>query len=195
MSKTPNQTIYITQGCDYFTNLQLLNDDSTVINISGYVFNGVLRENPWSNNSVATMNITIGDFANGYAQVTIPANVTQNITYGTYNYNIIANNGIVTFPVIGGECIVIPNSLIQQPLLPNASNQVFSDTFYALANQNSFYLSYTPANVANVTVTYNGNVEPHLNTVYTIQGNILLFANVASQGDVIVATETILIGT
>lgn len=185
------KTLFISQGCDFSTNLQLLNPDGTPINVASYVFNGAVRQNPYSNFPAATLNITVFDAANGNSNITLDGANTANMGLGSYIYTVVANTGSQTEVVQSGILVVSPSALVTQPLPANVVNQILDDYFEALSGQNSFYLSYTPANTANVQIVYNGANVANQITTYTITGQILIFANVAAQGDQIQAKENV----
>jgi len=184
------QTLFVNQGTDFSTNLILTADDGTPINAGNYVYAGSIRQNPFSVQVSANFITTINDAANGNVSFSIPASNTANIAFGTYVYTITQFNGNTTNVLLSGEFIVLPSALVEQPLPPNVTPTFLDDTFYALSGQNSFYLSYEPANTANVLIVYNSTPLVNSSTIYTLTGNILVFANSANQGDVIQAIET-----
>jgi hypothetical protein len=189
------QTIFVTQGVDYSSNLRVLNPDGTAINIAGYSFNSAVRQNPFSNRPYDTLTINVTSAANGNLTVSYPAANSANLQYGQYIYILTATNNNVTSTLIQGDLVVSPSPLVTQPALPNVNNQILDDTFYVVfPNQNSFFLSYTPANTSNVTIIYNGVAQTNSNLIYTISGRTLFFfnnANGAFVGDVIKAKEII----
>jgi len=188
--KMASQTIFVTQGTDFSSDLTLQNDDGTPVNIAYYVFTGAVRQNPFSNYPAANLNVTINDAVNGNSTISVNAAVTANMPYGSYIYNILAYTGSITIPILNGDFIVLPSATVAQPLPPNVVPLFLDDTFYALQGQNSFYLSYAPDDTANVVVIYNGVAENNSPAIYTITGNILVLANSANQGDVIQVMET-----
>jgi hypothetical protein len=185
------QTLFVTQGTDFSTSMVLYNDYGTAINVANYTFAGAVRQNPYSNYPSANLKITVVDAANGNSIISLDAANTANMGIGSYIYSVVANTGTNTALLLSGDFIVGPSALVTQPLPANVTNQVLDDTFYALSGQNSFYLSYTPANTSNVTIIYNNVMLPNNVNVYTITGQVLIFANSAAQGDVIQANENV----
>jgi len=185
------RTLFITQGCDFNTNLHLLNADDTPINVASYIFSGAIRQNPYSNFPAANLNINVFDAGNGNSNVTLDAANTANMSLGSYIYSVVANTGNVKVLLLSGDLIVGPSALVTQPLPANVVNQVLDDYFEALSGQNSFYLSYTPANTSNIQIVYNGANVANQITTYHITGQILIFANSAAQGDIIQAKENV----
>lgn len=185
------KTLFITQGCDLSTNLLVLNPDGTPINVASYSFGGAARQNPYSNFATAILKVIATDAANGNVAISLDAANTANMGIGSYVYNVVANTGSQTVSLLTGSIIVNPSALVAQPLPANVVNQILDDYFEALSGQNTFYLSYTPANTANIQIVYNGANVANVITTYTITGKILIFANSAAQGDVIQAKEPV----
>jgi hypothetical protein len=185
------RTLFAYQGCDLETNIQLVADDGTYINVANYTFNGVVRQNPFSNYPTADLLVSAYDAPNGNTSVVLSAANTANILTGSYIYTVTGTTNNITTLLLQGSLIVLPSAGVTQPLPPNTYPQILNDEFYALAGQNSFYLSFAPANTSNVTIIYNGVVQANSNTIYTLTGDILVFVNSANQGDLIQATTTI----
>lgn len=186
------QTIFVTQGIDYGIDIQLLADNGTSMNVVGFIFDSSIRQNPYSNYPSANLLITTTDAPNGNISLSLGAANTANLSIGSYLY-IVTSKDIanITSVLMQGDFIVLPSALVRQPLPANVSNQVLDDYFEALSGQNSFFLSYTPANTSNVQIVYNGANVANQITTYTITSQILIFANSAAQGDIIQAKEVI----
>lgn len=185
------QTLFTTQGCDLTINKTIRTADQTAINIAGYAFNGAVRQNPYSNYPIANLVITKTDAPNGNLTISMNAAVSSNMGIGSYVYIVTQNVAGVTTVLLSGDMIISPSALVTQPLPANVTNQVLDDYFEALQGQNSFYLSYTPANTSNVQIVYNNVLLANQITTYTITGKVLIFANVAAQGDIIQAKEPV----
>jgi hypothetical protein len=185
------KTLFVYQGADFSSDMQLLNDNGTAINVANYAFTGVVRQNPYSNFPAANLKIVAFDAANGNTMITLDAANTANIAYGSYLYTIIANTGNGIVQLLSGDFIVLPSAVVTQPLTPNVVNQVLDDEFIALQGQNSFYLSYAPANTSNVVIFYNRVQQPNSNAIYTLTGQVLVFVNSANTGDLIQAKENV----
>lgn len=185
------QTLFISQGIDFSTSLTLTNDDGTPIDITSYTFNSAVRQNPYSNFMAAMFTILKTDSANGDILITLDAANTSNLGIGSYIYSVVANTGSNTNLLLDGDLVVSATGLVRQPLPANVVNQVLDDYFEALGGQNTFYLSYVPANTSNIQIVYNGANVANQITTYTITGQILIFANSAVQGDVIQAKEPV----
>ena len=80
--------LYIDQGADFETNLDLLADDGTSINISGYSFSSQIRKSYYSANATANLVIVITDAANGNTLVTLDSANSANIFPGRYVYDV-----------------------------------------------------------------------------------------------------------
>lgn len=192
-----NQTIFVTQGVDYKGNVRILNPDGTGVNLANYSFTSAIRQNPFSNYPWDVLTVTTTDAPNGNLTLGYAAANSANLPFGQYIYIVTSTNANsnLTSIVQQGDFVVNPSAIVTQPALPNVNPQILDDTFYVVfPNQNSFYLSYAPANTSNVTIIYNGVAQTNSNLIYTIAGNLLFFynhANGAYVGDVIQATETI----
>ena len=68
---------------------------------------------------------------------------------------------------------------------------MLNNIFYAQAGQNTFTLSFPPANNANLVVLYNGVVQS--NTTYHIANNLLIFNTPAQANDVFQAQEDLIL--
>lgn len=186
------QTLFIIQGTDFSTDLKLLADDGTAINVAGFVFKSAIRQNPYSNYPSANLLITATDAPNGNISLSLGAANTANLGYGSYIYTVTSKDTTnITSVLMEGDLIVSPSALVTQPLPANVTPQIIDDVFFALQGQNSFYLSYVPANTSNVMITYNSTPVANSITTYTINGKVLMFANNATQGDIIEAKEVI----
>ncbi len=185
------QTLFITQNTDFALELQLLNDDSTVINIANYAFGGVVKPNPWSYANVP-LTIIVTDAANGNIVVSLNAATTGNMAYGTWMYSLSQYSPAnLTLQLLNGDLIVNPNPQIVQPS-PVLPPRTYTDYFLCeFIGQTKFFLSYIPANTSNVTIVYNAVVQPNSNTIYVLTSNELVFANGCNVGDQIQASEIV----
>lgn len=78
----------IDQGTDFETNLDLIADDGTSINIAGYTFSSQIKKSYYSANATANIIITITDSSNGNTILSIDAANTSNIPAGRYVYDV-----------------------------------------------------------------------------------------------------------
>jgi hypothetical protein len=78
----------IDQGTDFETDLDLIADDGTTINVHGYVFNGQIRKAYTSANTSASFLFNTADANNGNVTVWMDSANTANIPYGRYVYDI-----------------------------------------------------------------------------------------------------------
>jgi hypothetical protein len=190
-----DQTLFCYQSATFEENILVLADDFTPINITGYTFIGAIRKDTYSVNESANLIINIVSATNGQANMYLDSINTANLVEGSYLYSVemkdLSNNW---YNITQGTFIVVPSATVQQPTPAPVYPLVLNDTFYALAGQNSFYLSFAPANTSNVTIIYNNVTLANSNTIYTLNGEVLVFANSANQGDVIVATTTLPVG-
>lgn len=109
-----NQTLFIDQGIDFSFDMQLLNDDGSVLNVTNYVFTGVVRQNPYSFLPSANLIITVFDAANGNTAISLDAANTSNLGLGNYIYSITANTGNSVVSLFSGNLVVGENAEITQ---------------------------------------------------------------------------------
>ncbi len=82
----------IDQGTDFSTTIDLAADDGTAINIAGFVFNGQIRKSYTSANATANLFIVSTDAPNGAAIMVLTSDVTANIAFGRYVYDVTARD-------------------------------------------------------------------------------------------------------
>jgi hypothetical protein len=80
--------LYIDQGTDYQTTFDLIADDGTPIDITGYSFQGQIKKSYYSANANATFTVTVIDAANGNTVISLDSANTANIYPGRYVYDI-----------------------------------------------------------------------------------------------------------
>ena len=101
--------LYVDQGTDYCTTMDLANDDGTPINVTGYTFSGQIRKSYYSTNPAANLAIVVLDSANGNVSITMTSAVTANITPGRYVYDIkMTDTSNVTIRIMEGIITVTP---------------------------------------------------------------------------------------
>lgn len=101
--------ILIDQGTDFSTTLDLIADDGSPIDITGYTFKGQIRKSYTSANATANLVITITDAANGNTEITIDSANTSNISFGRYVYDVIAKDtSNTTSRIVEGIVTVTP---------------------------------------------------------------------------------------
>jgi hypothetical protein len=84
----PYAELVIDQGATYETELDLVNDDGTSINVAGYVFNGQIRKSYYSTSRTAELTITITNEAAGKVMISLTAPTTSSIKPGRYVYDV-----------------------------------------------------------------------------------------------------------
>lgn len=99
----------IDQGADFETTFDLIADDGTPVNVTGYIFTGQIRKSYYSTNPTANLVITILNAASGNTKVTLGAGNTANIVAGRYVYDIkMKNTANVTTRVLEGIVTITP---------------------------------------------------------------------------------------
>ena len=76
------------QGTDFSSNVDMIADDGTAINVSGFVFSSQIRKSYYSVNATANITMTIANAINGNVVMTMDAANTANIAPGRYVYDI-----------------------------------------------------------------------------------------------------------
>jgi len=126
------QTLFATQGCDFSTDLQLLADDGTPVNVASYTFNGAIRRTPFSVNTYP-LTVTVFDTANGNTYVTVNAATLSNMAAGAYDYALTYTTQNVTGILLSGSFVVTANPLVVQPA-PYVYTNANTSEFIANAN-------------------------------------------------------------
>ena len=80
--------LYVDQGTDFDSSIDLVADDGTPINVASYVFTSQIRKSYYSTNPTANISITILDAANGNVKMSMNATTTANIAAGRYLYDV-----------------------------------------------------------------------------------------------------------
>ena len=76
------------QGTDFAFNLDLTNEDGSVINVAGYSFSSAIRKSFYSSTVTANMTVLIVDAANGNVNLSLSAATTANIRAGRYLFDV-----------------------------------------------------------------------------------------------------------
>lgn len=84
----PYAELVVDQGTTYESDLDLVNDDGSSINVANYVFSGQIRKSYYSSSSTANLTVTVVNAANGNVRLTMNASTTANIKAGRYVYDV-----------------------------------------------------------------------------------------------------------
>ena len=93
----------IDQGSTFLSTVDLVADDGTPINLTGYTLASQIRKSYYSLNPTANLTITVLNAAAGNVTISLDAANTSNIRAGRYLYDIKmqSNIGVVTRIVEG----------------------------------------------------------------------------------------------
>jgi hypothetical protein len=72
------------QGTDFSFNLDLTEDDGSVINVTNYTFSSSIRKSYYSSSATANLTVSILDAANGNVVLSLNSATTANIKAGRY---------------------------------------------------------------------------------------------------------------
>ena len=86
--------------------MRIKDSANAAINITSHTFTGQIKVGKLESTNVATFTANISNGAAGIVQFLLTANVTANITPGTYYYDIQQINGTVVTTLLGGKVIV-----------------------------------------------------------------------------------------
>lgn len=101
--------LFVDQGTDYQTNMDLTNDDGTPMSVTGYTFTGQMRKSHYSKNPTANLIVTVVNGPNGNLSITMNSEVTSNISPGRYLYDIkMIDTSDVTIRIMEGIVTVTP---------------------------------------------------------------------------------------
>ena len=99
----------IDQGADFETTFDLVADDGTPVDITGYIFTGQIRKSYYSTNPTANLVITILNSVNGNTKISLGSSNTANIISGRYVYDIKMKDSMnVTTRVVEGIVTITP---------------------------------------------------------------------------------------
>src|ERR1017187_1571871 len=108
---------YVSQGSDYRTTIDLVNNDGTPINVAGYIFNGIVKKSMYSANTTANLVITVTSNANGNLSISLPANISANIEAGNFLYTVemkdISTPNVTTC-ILQGLLSIMPSATVNQ---------------------------------------------------------------------------------
>lgn len=76
------------QGSDFSVNLDLTNDDGSIINVSGYTFTSSIRKSYYSANVTANLTVAVANAASGNVSLSMNSATTANIKAGRYLYDV-----------------------------------------------------------------------------------------------------------
>lgn len=99
--------IIVDQGTDFYTAINLTDDDDNVIDLTGYTANGQIRKTYTSSNSV-TFGISLQQ-SNGIVELSLTKTQTANIVAGRYVYDVfMTNSSNVASRIVEGIVTVTP---------------------------------------------------------------------------------------
>jgi hypothetical protein len=99
----------IDAGADFETNLDLIADDGTSINVAGYAFSSQIRKSYYTPTITANLVITVVDANGGNTMLSLDAANTANIFPGRYVYDVkMVDINNITTRVLEGIITVTP---------------------------------------------------------------------------------------
>jgi len=103
--------IIVDQGTDFYTAINLTDDDDNVVDLTGYTANGQIRKTYTSSNSV-TFGISL-EQSNGIVALSLTKTQTANIVAGRYVYDVfMINTSNVASRIVEGIVTVTPRVTI-----------------------------------------------------------------------------------
>lgn len=101
--------LYVDQGSTYSTTMVLTDINGIASNLANMSANGQIRKSYTSANVVAQF-ATIIDVANGVLNISLPSDVTANMSYGRYVYDILlSGNNNIKMRLVQGILEVSPS--------------------------------------------------------------------------------------
>lgn len=99
--------IIVDQGTDFYTAVNLTDDDENIIDLTGFTANGQIRKTYTSSNAV-TFGINLQS-SNGIVELTLTKAQTANIVAGRYVYDVfLTNSSNVSSRIVEGIVTVTP---------------------------------------------------------------------------------------
>jgi hypothetical protein len=80
--------LFVDQGTDFESSIDLVGDDGSPINVASYIFTGQIRKSYYSKNPAANISFTIVNAVGGNVKMTMSAGTTANIPAGRYLYDV-----------------------------------------------------------------------------------------------------------
>lgn len=84
----PYAELVVDQGTTYESELDLVNDDGTAINVANYVFTGQIRKSYYSSKVSASFTITTANASSGNVIISLSPTTTASIKPGRYVYDV-----------------------------------------------------------------------------------------------------------
>lgn len=104
---TIKSNILVNQGATFTTTFIITDDNSDVIDLTGYTGNSQIRKH-YSSNSYYTFTVSIAE-ANGEVTLSLTANQSANIEAGRYYYDcLLTSDSNVISRVVEGVVTVLP---------------------------------------------------------------------------------------
>jgi hypothetical protein len=100
--------LYIDQGATFSAIVQIYDDAGNPFNLAGYTPSAQIRRNYATNTVSATFSTGISEAANGTISLALPAEVSGNLKYGRYVYDVEITSGNVVLRPIEGIITVYP---------------------------------------------------------------------------------------
>jgi hypothetical protein len=101
--------LYIDQGADFSSAIDLENDDGTPINVTNYIFTSAFRTSYYTANTSGNLQITILNAAMGNVQISLDAANTANIYARRYVYDVkMIDSSNTTTRILQGLLTVTP---------------------------------------------------------------------------------------
>mgnify|MGYP003336456604 CR=1 FL=1 len=117
--------LYLDQGADFSTTFDLIGDDGTPINITGYAFSSQIRKSYYSTNAAANLVVTTVDASNGNTIISLDAANTSNIFPGRYLYDVkMIDSSNTTTRILEGIITVTPGVTRGSAPVYNYNNNV-----------------------------------------------------------------------
>ena len=98
--------IIVDQGTDFYTAINLVDDDENILNLTGYTSNGQIRKTYTSSNAV-NFGINL-QASNGIVELTLTKVQSANLVAGRYVYDVVLTNANVSSRIIEGVVTVTP---------------------------------------------------------------------------------------
>ena len=111
------QNLYVQQGADFSTSLNILADDGTAINVAGYLFGGSIRKHVYSANVSAVLSISVPDSANGVVSVGLSGAASSNLEQGSYLYTVnMKDTSNTVTRILDGQLNISPSVITNEPV-------------------------------------------------------------------------------
>jgi hypothetical protein len=100
--------LQIVQGSDFNISLIVYDDFGAVVNLTGYIVRGLVKNRYGDASSLFDMAPTITNAAGGEVSISLNPSSTKDFPVGQFHYGIEVEKGDIAFKALNGNVLVLP---------------------------------------------------------------------------------------